>query len=268
MKIKLYTIDIQFHPWLKRVIHFGVIPAVFLLGFAHLLRADVQVPHSFSAGQAVSAAQMNDNFTALQTGINSLGSTVTTLQGTVAAVQSAQTNAAIPRGAIMMWSGTIVQIPSGWQLCNGANGTPNLSDRFILSVANASEDPGVTGGANSIALSASQLPSHTHTGTTSGESADHTHGGTTAAAGGHSHAYGYHANVLSGDSVYPGGGGSGAWRSETTATTSAVGDHTHPFTTAGASTSHTHTFSTGATGLGSTIDIHPAFYKLAFIMKS
>jgi hypothetical protein len=268
MKIKVYTIDIQFNRWLKRAVRYGVIPIVFLLGLAHLLRADVQIPHSFSNGQVVSAAQMNDNFVALQTGINSLGSTVTTLQGTVTALQGTQANAAVPRGAIVMWSGTIAQIPTGWQLCNGANGTPNLSDRFILSVANSSEDPGVTGGANSIALSVSQLPSHTHTGTTGGESADHTHGGTTAAAGGHSHTYGYHANVLSVDDVYPGSGGSGAWRNETTTTTSAVGDHGHAFTTAGASADHTHTFSTSATGLGSPIDSRPAFYKLAFIIKS
>ena len=37
-----------------------------------------------------------------------------------------------PIGGIIMWSGTIASIPSGWALCNGANGTPNLLNRFII----------------------------------------------------------------------------------------------------------------------------------------
>jgi len=39
---------------------------------------------------------------------------------------------AIPSGVIVMWSGSIATIPSGWYLCNGANGTPDLRNRFII----------------------------------------------------------------------------------------------------------------------------------------
>ncbi|TES91563.1 MAG: hypothetical protein E3J94_03655 [Desulfobacteraceae bacterium] len=35
-------------------------------------------------------------------------------------------------GGIIMWSGAIVDIPSGYVLCNGANGTPDLRDRFVV----------------------------------------------------------------------------------------------------------------------------------------
>lgn len=35
-------------------------------------------------------------------------------------------------GMIVMWSGTIATIPSGWALCDGTNGTPDLRDRFIV----------------------------------------------------------------------------------------------------------------------------------------
>ncbi|GAI49992.1 unnamed protein product [marine sediment metagenome] len=35
-------------------------------------------------------------------------------------------------GLIVMWSGLIIDIPDGWALCNGENGTPNLHSRFIL----------------------------------------------------------------------------------------------------------------------------------------
>ena len=44
-----------------------------------------------------------------------------------------QVNAApIPVGGIIMWSGTIASIPSGWSLCDGSNGTPDLRDRFVV----------------------------------------------------------------------------------------------------------------------------------------
>ena len=35
-------------------------------------------------------------------------------------------------GMIMIWSGSIANIPSGWLLCDGNNGTPNLSGKFVL----------------------------------------------------------------------------------------------------------------------------------------
>jgi hypothetical protein len=35
-------------------------------------------------------------------------------------------------GMILMWSGTIATIPSGWYLCNGSNGTPDLRNKFII----------------------------------------------------------------------------------------------------------------------------------------
>lgn len=48
----------------------------------------------------------------------------------------------LQRGMIMMFSGS--GIPSGWALCDGKNGTPNLIDRFIL--GGNSGDVGKTGG--------------------------------------------------------------------------------------------------------------------------
>ena len=31
-----------------------------------------------------------------------------------------------------MWSGSIGTIPTGWALCNGSNGTPDLRNKFII----------------------------------------------------------------------------------------------------------------------------------------
>ncbi len=54
---------------------------------------------------------------------------------------------AVPSGGIIMWAGTIANIPDGYVICDGNNGTPNLLARFVEGVATASTNPGTTGGA-------------------------------------------------------------------------------------------------------------------------
>lgn len=48
-------------------------------------------------------------------------------------------------GMIMLWYGSIATIPSGWTLCDGSLGTPDLTDEFVLG-AGGSKAPGTTGG--------------------------------------------------------------------------------------------------------------------------
>lgn len=36
------------------------------------------------------------------------------------------------KGIIVLWSGAIVDIPSGWHLCDGTQGTPDLRDMFVI----------------------------------------------------------------------------------------------------------------------------------------
>ena len=52
----------------------------------------------------------------------------------------------VHREIILMWSGSTDTIPAGWALCNGQDGTPDLTDRFILG-AGKTYQPGATGGA-------------------------------------------------------------------------------------------------------------------------
>lgn len=40
--------------------------------------------------------------------------------------------ASVPIGGIIMWSGSILDIPDRWLLCDGTHGTPNLLDRFVI----------------------------------------------------------------------------------------------------------------------------------------
>ena len=67
----------------------------------------------------------------------------------------------IPIGGIIMWSGAQNKIPDGWVLCNGASGTPNLCDRFIVG-AGLNYTVGLTGGNENVTLATAQIPAHQH----------------------------------------------------------------------------------------------------------
>jgi hypothetical protein len=54
----------------------------------------------------------------------------------------------LQRGIIAIWSGDVVDIPTGWQLADGSNGTPNLSGRFVIG-SSSTYPVGDTGGASS-----------------------------------------------------------------------------------------------------------------------
>ena len=71
-------------------------------------------------------------------------------------------SSSIPSGTILPWYGALGSIPSGFVLCNGSNGTPDLRDRFLVG-AGYSYNLGNTGGANTVTLNTNQIPSHAHT---------------------------------------------------------------------------------------------------------
>ncbi len=75
-------------------------------------------------------------------------------------------------GIIVMWSGPRADIPEGWALCDGTNGTPDLRDRFILSVGDGEETGGTGGSADYTPAGTVSAPAIT--GTTADESS-HSH---------------------------------------------------------------------------------------------
>lgn len=85
--------------------------------------------------------------------IKNINEKITNIKTNITALQDA-----MPVGSIIMFNGKAEEIPSGWAICDGTNGTPNLIDRFIL----ASTYCGGTGGNAQITLSVSQLPPHRH----------------------------------------------------------------------------------------------------------
>jgi len=107
-----------------------------------------------------------------------------TFDGTVASYRFLGFGA-VPNGAILMWSGSIANIPTGWYLCDGSNGTPDLRNRFIvgshsgtgtgtvtqngpsiravLGGINSNYEPGDIGGLDAVKLTVAEMPGHTHT---------------------------------------------------------------------------------------------------------
>ncbi len=56
------------------------------------------------------------------------------------------TTAVFPQYGILIWTGTIANIPSGFVICDGNNSSPNLLAKFLEGVATAATNPGTTGG--------------------------------------------------------------------------------------------------------------------------
>jgi len=60
-------------------------------------------------------------------------------------LHASELGGSLPSGLIVMWSGLKANIPSGWVLCDGTGGTPDLRNRFIYGVGDG-EEAGGTGG--------------------------------------------------------------------------------------------------------------------------
>ena len=102
-----------------------------------------------NSGKIVKGAEIDTELTAVASAISSKAdinspaltgtptaptasaATNTTQLATTAFVQTAVA-ASFSAGMIMLWSGTIATIPTGWVLCNGSNSTPDLRNRFVI----------------------------------------------------------------------------------------------------------------------------------------
>jgi len=173
-------------------------------------------------------------------------------------------SALIPSGGVIMWSGLIASIPTGWALCDGSNGTPDLRNRFIVG-AGDQYDRNDTGGADSVILAENEMPNHSHEISTDGA---HSHNGTTDTEGDHDHWVNISAKSTLIGNVDTKSGTSKLTRDNSEpglfSKTEPSGSHSHNVNL-DESGSHTHTINN--TGGGDSHENRPPFYALAFIMK-
>ena len=73
-------------------------------------------------------------------------------------------NSIFVQGMIIMWNSTVASIPTGFVLCDGSNGTPDLRGRFVVGHHPNNNDYEIndTGGSESVTLTIAQMPSHKH----------------------------------------------------------------------------------------------------------
>lgn len=166
----------------------------------------------------------------------------------------------IPTGVITMWYGSIASIPSGWYLCDGANGTPNLQDKFIVGAGSTYAVAATGGSANAI------LVSHTHTTTSSSTFTGtalgtHTH---TITDPGHTHTPG----SISSNDINAGSSNGGSVQSPAAIPNAFTGISIVGISagTPAGDVATTVTNSTeGVSGTGANL---PPYYALAYIMKA
>ena len=211
-----------------------------------------------NSSKVVKGAELDTEFTAIAAAIASKSdSNSPTFTGTpLAPTASAGTNntqiattafataaaaAAFPVGGISMWSGSVASIPSGWVLCNGSNGTPDLRNRFVVGAGSTYAVDATGGSADAIVVS------HTHTATSTSTVTDpgHKHGITMRVEGvaGGGRTLNYDGTNLAG--------------TNTIAMQNATTDITVATSTTNAST--------GSSGTNANL---PPYYALAYIMKT
>ena len=157
-------------------------------------------------------------------------------------------------GMIILWSGAADAIPSGFVLCNGSNGTPDLRGRFVVGYSDTDSDYDVndTGGNKSTTLSESQLPSHSHSASTN----------TVTLTGA--------INGISESFAGFGGSASGVFSKFGGVTLGGTPGNPDSNATGGVNFNgnHSHTVTVGNTGSGSSIENRPPYYALCYIMKT
>jgi microcystin-dependent protein len=146
----------------------------------------------------------------------------------------------IPTGVITLWYGSIGSVPTGWYLCDGSNGTPDLRDKFVVG-AGSTYAVAATGGAATATLVVGNLPAHTHIATSTVSETPHSHTGT------------------GGQYVQNGGGGLGI---------GGGAGYSIYTSTATASTNLTVATTNATTGSGTSFSLLNPYYALAYIMKA
>lgn len=170
----------------------------------------------------------------------------------------------IPIGGIIMWTGSVA--PTGWALCNGQNGTPDLRERFIVGAGGANTTNPVDGGQNPGGYNVGEFE-----GSANAIVVSHSHTGSTSDPGGHIHSINYQSKQVEdtgsayvSDLSFRDGDGDGGSENRTSTW---VADNIALGPIINAAGDHTHTVTVNPTGDSGTNKNLPPYYALAFIMR-
>jgi len=148
----------------------------------------------------------------------------------------------LPTGAIILWSGSLGSVPTGYVLCDGTNSTPDLRDRFVIGAGSNYAVAATGGSADAIVVT------HTHTATSVVTDPTHVHAET---------------NYTGGIAQFPISGPA----SNGLAFATAIGNGS-TMNTQSASTGITVTTTNANAGTSGTNANLPPYYALAYIMKT
>jgi hypothetical protein len=165
----------------------------------------------------------------LQDASSNLIDTYDNISGILTSIPTATPS--IPSGCILIWSGSAGSIPSGYLICDGTNGTPDLRNSFVLGAGN-SYTVGQTGGSTDAVI-----VSHTHTASVTDPQ--------------HNHQY-----------SQPLGGSGGSYIASTAVNFTAGNNATTSSSSTGITVANT------VVGVSATNANMPPFYSLCYIYKS
>ena len=187
--------------------------------------------------------------------VNELQTELDNQEEKIVALQKAVSAPAVAfvKGMIMMWGGAIADIPKGWHLCDGTEGTDNLKDLFVVG-AGGSYAVGATGGSNSVTLTTYQMPSHSHTMKSCSSAGKHWHY-VYNDSGSHRVDYAKNGEWCAGDET----------SNIAIPPESSSVDTSKKFGHTDRDGAHTHTIELNNTGSGQSHENRPPYYALAYI---
>ena len=287
----------------SRTLWLGVDPAVDPAQF--VLISDIVALQDQIEGSLIEAKAYTDTRIATRalTVHTHTSTQITDFTAAVTAVATSIPSLSYTRGMIIMYSGLLSDIGigplAGWALCDGANGTPDLRDKFILAAGSrviGSTNPNSSlaiassgdhsHSINATAITLAQMPSHYHGGNTGYISHDHAHNvniNTGTESNFHHHEITGPATQSTSGGARPSGSGGSSnsattnnvqlhWHNVSGGTGGVTSNHYHSIPAEGSNQGHTHTIVGGGgqhTHSILSINIREAipFYALAFIMK-
>lgn len=230
----------------------------------------MEIPNIFkNRAGAIQLSDLDGNFDTVKVTVNRHEEQIASLQlGQQSLTNMINNFSAIPSGCIIIWSGSVTAVPSGWKLCDGTNATPDLRDKFVIGARSDSGGTAttfVTGAdTKSGGTKDAVLVSHIHNATSSATSSATVSDDTDTWSG----------SLVSGDaSLYGSGVFSNAGSGSTSTGTFTNNEnrsvnightHTHAHTVGVTTTVTTTVASNGESGTNKNL---PPYYSLAYIMK-